>query len=274
MPANVPLSAVVTCFNSAATLERCLASLAFCDDLVVLDSGSQDASQDIARRHGARLFVEPFRGYAAQKQAAIDHAAHDWVLLLDSDEWLAEAAAERVRDALADAAVAGFGLPRREWLFWRWQHPRSRHNHYVRLFDRSRARMSEHAVHETVVVDGAVARLPIMLFHRGDPDIASKAAKANQYSSLQQADLDRRTIRWLRLRMLFYPALAFLRYFVLRGHWRSGWAGFIAARVHAFYAFQKYAKAFERRRSQQKSPGRDPDRESPEQGHGQRIQMQ
>lgn len=274
MSANVPLSAVVTCYNSAATLERCLSSLAFCDELVVLDSGSQDASQDIARRHGARLFIEAFRGYAAQKQAAVDRAAHDWVLLLDSDEWLADDATEQVRTALSNTAAAGFSLRRREWLFWRWQHPRSRHNRYVRLFDRRRARMSRHAVHETVLTDGMVADLPVLLFHRGDPDIASKVAKANQYSSLQQADLDQRTIRWLRLRMLFYPALAFLRFYVLRGHWRSGWAGFIAAKVHAFYAFQKYAKAFERRHGQQSSTGRHADRDSPEHEQGQRIQMQ
>ena len=80
------LSGVVTTFDNARTLEACLASLAFCDEIVVLDSGSGDASREIAARHGARVFVEPFKGYGPQKQSALDKASHDWVLLLDADE--------------------------------------------------------------------------------------------------------------------------------------------------------------------------------------------
>lgn len=245
------LSAVVTCFNSAATLEPCLASLSFCDELVVLDSGSVDASQDIARRHGARLFIEEFRGYSAQKQAAVEYATHDWVLLLDSDECLAPGAETVIRAALASGDCVGYALRRREWMFWLWQHPRSRHNRYVRLFDRRHGRLSMHAVHETVQVDGAVATLPVLLLHHGDPDVTCKIEKANRYSSLQQLDAKLVRPRWLRLRLLFYPSIAFIRYYVLRGHWREGWAGFLAARIHSFYAFAKYAKAYERMRAPQ-----------------------
>jgi hypothetical protein len=255
MRAAPSISAVVTSYNSAATLPRCLDSLSFCDELVVLDSGSSDASQDIARERGARLFVEPFRGYAAQKQAAVDRASHDWVLLLDSDEWLESLDGRAIREALArERDCAAFALPRREWLFWRWQHPGSRHNRYVRLFDRRRAKLSSHTVHETVQVDGPVATLPVLMLHRGDPDLASKIDKANRYSSLQQVDLAARPPRWLRLRMLLYPSVAFMRYFLLRGHWREGWAGFAAARVHAFYAFAKYAKAYERQQARSTEP--------------------
>jgi hypothetical protein len=100
-------------------------------------------------------------------------------------------------------------------------------------------------VHEEVQVDGPVGVLDVVIDHYGEPDIAGRVAKANRYSSLQQADLARREIGWLRLRMVAYPTVAFLRYYLLRGHWRSGWAGFIAARIHAFYAFLKYAKLYE-----------------------------
>jgi glycosyltransferase involved in cell wall biosynthesis len=255
MRAAPSISAVVTCFNSAATLPRCLDSLSFCDELVVLDSGSSDGSQTIARERGARLYVEPFRGYAAQKQAAVDRASHDWVLLLDSDEWLEALDGSAILDALRrERDCAGFALPRREWLFWRWQHPGSRHNRYIRLFDRRRAKLSSHAVHETVQVNGPVATLPVLMLHRGDPDLASKIDKANRYSSLQQVDLAARPPRWLRLRMLLYPSVAFMRFFLLRGHWREGWAGFAAARVHAFYAFAKYAKAYERQQAERTNP--------------------
>jgi glycosyltransferase involved in cell wall biosynthesis len=245
--AREPLSVVVTTFNNADTIGACLASVRFADDIVVLDSGSSDGTRDIAAAAGARVEVQAFAGYSAQKQAAIDLAAHRWVLLLDSDEALPAVAADRVRDALASPAVAGFELLRREWVFWRWQPDRARLNHYVRLFDRTRARMSGHEVHESVVVDGPVRRLDAVIDHYGERDIEGRVEKANRYSTLQVRDRRTRMPRHLRLRMVVYPTVAFLRYYLWRGHWRGGWAGFVAARVHAFYAFLKYAKLYERR---------------------------
>lgn len=240
-----PLSVVVTTLDNADTLEHCLGSVAWAEDIVVLDSGSTDATPTIAQAHGARFFTQPFAGYSAQKQAAIDLARHDWVLLLDSDESLDAAHVSRLRAALEDPMCAGYELWRREWLFWRWQSPRSRLNHYVRLFDRRCARMNGLAVHETVAVSGPVRSLDVMIDHYGERNIAGRVHKANHYSSLQVEDLKRRQPGHVRLRMVYYPWVAFARYYVLRGHWREGWAGFVAARVHAFYAFLKYAKLLE-----------------------------
>lgn len=245
--ARESLSVVVTTFNNAATIGACLASVRFADDIVVLDSGSTDATREIAASHGARVSIQPFAGYSAQKQAAIDLAAHRWVLLLDSDEALPALAAERVQAALVAPDVAGFEMLRREWVFWRWQSGRARLNHYVRLFDRTRAGMSGHEVHESVVVQGPVRRLDAMIDHYGERDIDGRVDKANRYSTLQVNDRHTREPRLLRLRMVIYPTIAFARYYFWRGHWRGGWAGFVAARVHAFYAFLKYAKLYERR---------------------------
>jgi glycosyltransferase involved in cell wall biosynthesis len=245
--AREPLSVVVTTFDNADTIEACLTSVSFADDILVLDSGSTDATRDIAARCGARVKVQAFAGYSVQKQAAIDLALHRWVLLLDSDEALPAIAADRVRAALESPDVAGFELLRREWVFWRWQSGRARLNHYVRLFDRTRARMSGHEVHESIVVDGPVRRLDAVIDHYGERDIEGRVDKANRYSSLQVRDRRTRTPRNLRVRMVVYPTVAFLRYYLWRGHWRGGWAGFVAARVHAFYAFLKYAKLYELR---------------------------
>jgi glycosyltransferase involved in cell wall biosynthesis len=243
-----PLSVVVTTFNSAGTLDACLRGVSWSDEIVVLDSGSTDATAAIAAHYGARFHTQPFAGYSAQKQAAIDLASHRWVLLLDSDESLDADAAALLQQALLAPSHEGYQLWRREWQFWRWQSRRGRLNHYVRLFDRQHARMSGHEVHESVLVDGSVGVLDVVIDHYGEPDIAGRVAKANRYSSLQLGDLARRRVSWLRLRMVAYPTVAFLRYYLLRGHWRSGWAGFIAARIHAFYAFLKYAKWYEAQR--------------------------
>ncbi len=158
------LSVVVTTLDNAATLERCLASAAFADDIVVLDSGSSDATVEIAAKYKARVFSEPFKGYAAQKQSAIDKAAHAWVLLLDADEEVTAVARPLIERALQRAAsaqphVAGFRLPRREQMFWTFQHALSWTNTHLRLFDRGRARMNAVPVHAAPDTDGPVRTL-------------------------------------------------------------------------------------------------------------------
>lgn len=248
MAGSEPLSVVVTCCNSAATLDACLASVCWADECLVLDSGSTDASLAIAAHYGAAIHHRAFAGYARQKQAAVDLARHDWVLLLDSDEALPAAAEAPVRAALASGRACGYRLRRREWILWRWQSPHSRLNHYVRLFDRRHGRLSDHQVHEGVQVQGRVLDLDLILDHHGEPAIEQRVDKANRYSSLQRADLQTRAVGGLRWRMLVYSGVAFLRYFLWRGHYREGWAGYISARIHAFYAFLKYAKLYEARR--------------------------
>jgi len=247
--AREPFSAVVTTFNNAATLERCLASIAFADDLMILDSGSTDATLDIARRFGARVAVEPFRGYSAQKQAAIDRARHDWVLLLDSDEALADTACASIERALISPRAAGFRLPRREQMFWTFQHPWSRINGHLRLFDRRCGGMNDVPVHAAPEVAGAVRTLHgAILLHYGEPDIRTKVDKINAYSSGLVADKLRRRQRFLGLRMLVYPPVFFVRQYFFKRYFLNGWAGFISAATGAFYVFLKYAKVYEAKR--------------------------
>ena len=244
-----PLSVVVTTMNNAATLERCLESVAFADDLVVLDSGSSDATLEIAMRHRARIFSEPFRDYSTQKQSAVDKAAHDWVLLLDADEALTDRARAPIEDALRDPAVAGFRLPRREQMFWTFQHALSWTNTHLRLFDRRRGRMNAVPVHAAPEVDGAVSTLRRAVFvHYGEPDIRTKVDKINAYSTGLVADKLRRRQRFLGLRMALYPPVFFLRQYLFKRYFLNGWAGFISAATGAFYVFLKYAKVYEARR--------------------------
>jgi glycosyltransferase involved in cell wall biosynthesis len=247
--ARKPFSLVVTTFNNAATLERCLSSAEFADDIVVLDSGSADATLDIARNRGARIFVESFKGYSEQKQSAIDKAKFDWVLLLDSDEALTDAARPAIERALVDPACAGFRLPRREQMFWTFQHAYSWTNEHLRLFDRNRGRMNGVPVHAAPEVAGPVRTLrDAVMLHFGEPDIRTKVDKINTYSSGLVADKLSRRPRFLGARMVFYPPVFFLRQYFVKRYFLNGWAGFISAATGAFYVFLKYAKVYEARR--------------------------
>lgn len=248
--ARAPLSGVVTTLDNAATLEACLASLAFCDELVVLDSGSRDATRAIAERHGARVFVQPFQGYGPQKQAAVDLATHDWVLLLDADEHLTEAGRHAIERELAAPRAEGYRLPRQEWLFWRWPHAGTRSNWQLRLFRRSRGRMNMVPVHAAPEVEGRVLDLDAPFRHYGEPALADRVDKVNRYSSGLVAHKRGKRPALLGLRLLLYPSVAFAKLYVGKRYFLNGWAGYFAARTQAFYAFLKYAKVLEAQRQE------------------------
>lgn len=239
------LSGVVTTLDNAATLEACLASLAFCDELVLLDSGSTDTTLDIARRHGARIASQAFAGYGPQKQAAIELASGAWILLLDADEHLTEAGRDAIRRELAAPRAEGYRLPRQEWLFWRWPHPATRANWQLRLFRRDCGRLNDVPVHAAPEVSGRVLDLDAPFRHYGEPRLADRVDKVNRYSSGLVEHKRGKRPRFMAMRLLAYPTVAFLKLYLGKRYFLNGWAGYFAARTQAFYAFLKYAKVLE-----------------------------
>jgi glycosyltransferase involved in cell wall biosynthesis len=246
--AREKFSLVVITFNNADTFERCLTAADFADELVVLDSGSTDATVTIAERHGARIAVHPFDDYGPQKQRAIDMASHDWILNLDADEILSPGTRAVIEGALENPQAAGYRLPRRERMFWSVQHPWSHKNGHLRLFDRRRGRMNAVPIHAAVEVDGPVETLKRADFvNMGDDDIAARVAKVNRYSTGMVADKLARRQRFSGPMMLVYPLIFFVRQYVFKRYFLSGWAGFVASALGAVYVFLKYAKLFEAR---------------------------
>ena len=251
-----PLSVVVITFNNADTLDECLREVDWADEILVLDSGSTDATTRIAAAHGARVFEHPFDDYGPQKQRAYDMASHDWILNLDADEMLSPGTRAVIERALESPQHAGFRLPRRERMFWTVQHRWSHRNGHLRLFDRRRGGMNDVEVHSAVEVSGPVKTLWHADFvNDGDSDIATRVEKINRYTSGMVAYKLRKQQRFTGLRMVIYPPIFFLRQYVIKRYFLNGWAGFIASVTGAFYAFLKYAKLHEARRRQQR-PGR------------------
>ena len=248
-PASKPrVSGVVTTLDNAATLNACLSSLRFCDEIVLLDSGSTDATLEIARRHGARIASQPFAGYGPQKQAAIELASGEWILLLDADEHLTDAGRHAIERELLAPRADGYRLPRQEWLFWRWPHAGTRANWQLRLFRKARGRMNRVPVHAAPEVDGRVLDLDAPFRHYGEPRLADRVDKVNRYSSGLVEYKRGKRVRFLALRLLLYPGIAFLKLYLGKRYFLNGWAGLFAARTQAFYAFLKYAKVLEAQR--------------------------
>ena len=253
---TVRLSGVVTTLDNAATLDACLASLGFCNEIVVLDSGSNDATLDIAQRHGARIASQPFAGYGPQKQAAIDLARGDWILLLDADEHVTDSGRAAIASELAAPRADGYRLPRQEWLFWRWPHSGTRANWQLRLFRKAAGHMTKVPVHAAPEVEGRVLDLQAPFRHYGEPRLADRVDKVNRYSSGLVAHKRAEQPAFMAVRLLCYPAVAFIKLYFGKRYFLNGWAGYFAARTQAFYAFLKYAKVLEARR--QDAAGADP----------------
>lgn len=239
----LPLTAIVLTLNEARDLPDCLESVAgFAERLVVLDSGSDDATVAIARRYTTHVYSRPFTGYASQRTAALQYAAHPWVLFLDADERLTPAGRAEIARVLAGAdanptAPAGYWIPRHNEFFGRrvrgggwWPDAQ------LRLFRRDRARYDPaREVHEVVEVDGPTGTLVEPLVHRNYDSWAEFHAKQRVYARHHARDLLRRGVHPRPWTYFTQPLREFRRRYVTLGAWREGWLGLQLAAALAWY---------------------------------------
>ena len=244
----VPLSAVLIAQNEDQVIADALASVSFCDEIVVVDSGSSDRTREIASAAGARVITNaPWPGFVAQRDFAVRAARHDWVLAIDADERVGRALADEIR-ALRDRGftVAGYRIARVAFYLGRWIRGTDWYPDWqVRLFDRTRAGWQGDLVHESVAVRGPVQKLRGELEHHPYADIADHLRKIDSYTTLwaQQARAAGR--RSNVVDTAAGAAWAFFRNYVLRRGWLLGSAGLTISVLNSHYTFAKLAKLCE-----------------------------
>ena len=250
MPGRVPVSVTVITLDEERNLARCLASVAWADEIVVVDAGSVDRTGAIAARFGARVVANPWPGYAAQKNGAAAEARNDWILSLDADEWLEAGADREIAAAVAGSSHAAFAF-RRLSAFSGAFLPRTwSHDLQIRLYRRDAARFAGGLVHESVQVDppGATGRLRATLCHLTHRSVREQVERLNRYSDLASASAAEGGRRLSLARMVVGPAAAFLKMYVLKRGMLDGVRGLITAVNHAHYVFLKSAKLWDRTR--------------------------
>jgi len=244
------LSVAIVTRNEVSRVRDCLESAAWADEIVVVDCGSSDGTQAICRARGAVVIERPWGGYAAQKNLALGEARHPWVLSLDADERVTGELKAQILEVLAaDGPCDGYRVPRRNIFFGKWlRHGDLWPDYQVRLFRKGRGRFNDKAVHESVEVEGRVGELTAPLDHRSYDRLEEFFSRQVRYAGLaaeeRAAQCEAPRLRDLILR----PMGRFLKGYLLRGGWRDGAEGFIAAAGAAFYVFMRTAFLWEKRR--------------------------
>jgi len=240
------LSAVLITRNVASRLETCLRSCAFADEIVIVDSGSTDATLDIARRFNARVVQQDWLGFGKQKQFAVAQANHDWVLCVDADERVSDALRAGILKELEAPRFQAYEFPRCNRFLGRWlRHGEGYPDLSLRLFDRRRARWSDDPIHEKVVTQSPVGRLKGDLLHESEDGLADYLAKQNRYTTLQAEQLHARGRRAGVGTMLLSPLFRFFKFYFLRLGFLDGVPGLVHILIGCFNSFMKYAKLFE-----------------------------
>jgi glycosyltransferase involved in cell wall biosynthesis len=245
------LSVVVVTRDEEARIRTCLESVAWADELIVIDAESQDKTASIARELTDHVVIRPWPGYAAQKNFGLAQARGAWILSLDADETVSAALRADIEAVVARAGPHdGYEVPRRNIFRGRWvRHGGLYPDWQLRLFRRGRGRFGERAVHESVRVDGTVGRLAGHLEHHSYRDVADFLERANRYSTLAAEDwlaAGRRVHAW---ELVLRPLGRFLGMYVLRLGVLDGWRGFLLAALYAYYVLIRSAKVWERTRA-------------------------
>jgi glycosyltransferase involved in cell wall biosynthesis len=242
------LTVTVITRNESANLDAALASVAWADEILVVDSESTDDTTAIARRHTGRVEIRPWPGYSAQKNYAASRASHDWILSLDADERVTPALAAEIQSLLgSEPPHRGYRAPRISHYLGRWIRGTDWYPDYqLRLYDRRAAAWNGRRVHESVRLEtGEPGRLTHDLQHYPYRDISDHLATIDRYTTLAAEQMAAEGRAPSIAAVAFHPPFAFLRNYVLRGGFRNGGAGFVVSVLNSYYVFLKLAKARE-----------------------------
>ena len=238
------ISAVVLTQDEERHIGECLAGLTWCDELLVLDSGSADRTVTIAREMGARVEERPFDNYPRQRNAAMELARHGWILFVDADERVPPELAAEIRTASEDLEAAGYWIPRRNYIVGRWvRHAGWYPDYQPRLLRRGHARWDElREVHEVVIFEGPQAYLKNALLHHNYDSWPEFLDRQARYTALEVAYLRRAGTPAAARHMITRPLSEFWRRYVALAGYKDGAHGLRLSLLLAYFEGVKYVR--------------------------------
>lgn len=238
------ISAILITKNEEANLERCLQSVSWMDEIIIVDSNSTDQTIEIAEKFNAKIYSPKWTGFGPAKQFALDKATGDWILSIDADEEISFTLKNEILQLLEnDPPHEGYYIPRKtqflgKWILFSGWYP----DYVLRLFKRSCGRFTDVLVHEKVEVEGATGKLHNPMMHYSYPTLEDYLRKLDQYSTLGAEELFKKGKKCSPYFLAIKPPFAFLRKILIQKGWRDGWEGFLIAYLTSTGTLLKYAK--------------------------------
>ena len=244
---KIPVSVYVLTTNNRRTIERCLKSLFWAEELVVVDSFSQDGTYEICKQYTGRTFQRNWTGHREQYQYAADLTTLDWIMFVDADEEIPPELVEEIRTELKGGPndLDGYFVYRRTYYLGRWiRYGGWYPDGEIRLYRRDRGRW-EGRLHARLVVDGKVGVLKRQYFHYTYGNISDQIQTIDKYSQIAATDLFQSGEKFTLFRLLCHPPFRFIKEYLFKSGFRDGLPGFIIIVSTMFYVFIKYAKLWE-----------------------------
>jgi len=248
----VNVSAVIITLNEEAIIGEAISRLWWCDEIIVIDSGSTDKTVEICEQHGCSVYFRAFNGFGEQKNYGVSKAKNDWILCIDADEILTEPLIDEIRTELSQSQIeyAAFTMPRNLVFMNKvFGHGKESKSSLIRLFNKTRGGWDGAVVHEKVCVEGAVKKLENKILHYSYHDYSQFLGKINLYSSLGSRKLlEKKSNKGKALVVLAIP-FNFFKYYIIDRNFLNGYRGFVWATFNTFYHFVKYLKLGELKRA-------------------------
>jgi len=245
---KVPLSVAIITKNEEENLGLCLKSVAFARQIVVVDSGSTDATLQIASEFGCEIYNEGWLGFGPQKQLAIDKCRERWILVLDADERIPPETAEVIKSIVINSVIteAGFSFPRKNYFQGRWiKHAGWWPDRIIRLFRKGSGRMTETPVHEALEIKDLVGALDVPIEHFTESRLSKVIQKIDNYSTLGAQEAFNKGKRSSTASAFLRAFFTFIQDYFLRGGILDGMPGLTLAVTDSVNKFFKYAKLTE-----------------------------
>ena len=249
----VPFSAVYITRNAERRLGESLSSVAFADEILIVDSGSSDSTLKIAEQFGARIIQKEWMGFGAQKAFAVKNATHDWVLSLDADEVLTPELAKSIQDFLQNPPALAARFARANVFLGRiLRHGEGYPDWTLRLFERHAAYWSEDVVHEKVIFTGTPATLKGDLIHHSADVLAAYIAKQNRYTTLLAEAAVEEGATASAAKLILSPFFRFVKFYFFRRGFLDGVPGLIHILIGCTHSLMKHAKIWEKSQKKDK----------------------
>lgn len=240
------LSVIIITKNEAEHISRCLASVSWADEIIVLDSGSNDNTVELCKAYTDKVFMTDWPGFGIQKQRALDKASHDWVLSLDADEQVTPDLRAEIESAMQNHQFEGFEIPRlSSYCGKQIRHGGWWPDYVLRLFRRENGQFTESVVHERIVVKGEIGKLTSPLIHEAFVNLDEVLHKVNCYSALGAEMLYQKGVRSSLGKAVFKGIWTFLKTYCLKAAILDGRQGFMLSISNAEGAYYKYMKLLE-----------------------------